>query len=256
LAGARDGDRPPLRISVPQAYLHAAGDAAGGAMVAHFARLHSGRGQHVEISVQQSVAQATLSTVLSVAVGQLTDQPRPATTAAGTKWPVQDGLVELALGGGIATGHFTNNFFRWLHAEGGCDQETAALDWRQMPDLLASGRITQDDVTRIRAGVAEFLRGRTKQELIEAAVRHKFMLAPIFTTADLAASPHLAARDFWQEDTAGRRYPRFPARFIGHDLPVPRPAPHLGEHDREIYVEELGMTDADLMRLRDAGVMA
>src|SRR6266567_4482752 len=33
----RDGDRPPLRISVPQAYLHAAADAAGGALVAHVA---------------------------------------------------------------------------------------------------------------------------------------------------------------------------------------------------------------------------
>jgi crotonobetainyl-CoA:carnitine CoA-transferase CaiB-like acyl-CoA transferase len=256
LAGARDGDQPPLRISVPQAYLHAAGDAAGGAMVAHFERVRSGQGQHVEISAQQSVAQATLSTVLAVAVGQLVDPPRPATTAAGTKWPVQDGLVELALGGGIATGHFTNSFFRWLYAEGGCDAETAALDWRRMPDLLANGQVTPDDVTRIRSIVAAFLRRRTKQELIEAAVQHKFMLAPVFTIADLAVSPHLAARGFWQEGIDGRRYPRFPACFSGRDLPVLRPAPRLGEHDHEIYVDELGLSDADLARLRDTGVIA
>ena len=37
LAAHRDGDRPPMRISVPQAYLHAAADAAGGALIAHLA---------------------------------------------------------------------------------------------------------------------------------------------------------------------------------------------------------------------------
>nr|MBP6815772.1 CoA transferase [Burkholderiaceae bacterium] len=53
LLQARDGEQPPLRISVPQAYLHAAADGAGGALVAHFARVRTGVGQHVDVSVQQ-----------------------------------------------------------------------------------------------------------------------------------------------------------------------------------------------------------
>jgi crotonobetainyl-CoA:carnitine CoA-transferase CaiB-like acyl-CoA transferase len=255
LAGARDGDRPPVRISVPQAYLHAAADAAGGAMVAHLERARSGRGQHVEISAQVSVAQATLSTVLAAAVGQLVDPPRPA-TAGGTKWQVQDGLVELVLAGGMATGHFTNSLFRWLRDEGGCDEATAALDWRQMPAMLADGQVSAEDVTRIRGLVEAFLRRRTKADLLEAASRHKFMLAPVFTVADLAASPHLAARGFWQEIDGGRRYPGLPARINGRTVPPRRPAPRLGEHDREIYIDELGLSAADLDRLRGQGVIA
>src|SRR5262249_28447796 len=65
----REAGRPPVRVSVPQAYLHAAADAAGAALIAHFIGLRTGRGQHVDISAQQSSAQATLSYVLSYAVG-------------------------------------------------------------------------------------------------------------------------------------------------------------------------------------------
>ena len=39
-----DDDRRPVRISAPQAWAHAAADAAGGAMLAHFARLQTGAG--------------------------------------------------------------------------------------------------------------------------------------------------------------------------------------------------------------------
>lgn len=259
LVGARDGDLSPLRITVPQAYLHAAGDAAGGAMIAHFERVRSGWGQHVDISVQQSVAQATLSTILAVAVGQMADPPRPAATAAGTKWQVKDGLVELALTGGTATGHFTNNLFRWLLEEGGCGPETAALDWRRMPELTASEQVTPEDITRIRELVAVFLRGRTKRELIEASTRRKFLLAPHFTIADLAESPHLAERGFWQEveggPVSGLRYPGLPVRVSGRDFPLRRPAPRLGEHNHEVYVCELGLSGHDYACLLDKGVI-
>ncbi len=61
----RDGDRAPLRISVPQSYLHAAADAAAGVLLALAARHTTGRGQHVDISAQISLGIATLATVLA-----------------------------------------------------------------------------------------------------------------------------------------------------------------------------------------------
>ena len=47
-----DADRAPVRTSVPQSFLHAAGDAAGAALIALQERHRSGRGQHVDISGQ------------------------------------------------------------------------------------------------------------------------------------------------------------------------------------------------------------
>ena len=60
-----DDDRPPVRLSVPQGYLHASGDAAVGAMLAHHERVRSGRGQHVDIAAQVSAAMATQSMILA-----------------------------------------------------------------------------------------------------------------------------------------------------------------------------------------------
>ncbi len=54
-----DEDRPPVRVSVPQAWLHASAEAAGAALVAHHERARSGRGQHVDVSAQQAVLLAT-----------------------------------------------------------------------------------------------------------------------------------------------------------------------------------------------------
>ena len=58
---AGDADRAPVRTSVPQAFLHAGADAAGAALIALHARHNSGLGQHVDVSAQQSSAQAALS---------------------------------------------------------------------------------------------------------------------------------------------------------------------------------------------------
>ncbi len=57
-----DSDRAPVRISFPQAYLHAGAEAAVGAMMALYARRTTGRGQHVDVSAQRSVASAMYNT--------------------------------------------------------------------------------------------------------------------------------------------------------------------------------------------------
>ena len=48
-------DRPPVQVSVPQAYSVAGANAAVGALIAHYHRERSGRGQHVDISAQACI---------------------------------------------------------------------------------------------------------------------------------------------------------------------------------------------------------
>ena len=66
---AGDADRPPVRLCVPQAYLHASADAAVAALAAHHERARSGLGQHVDVAAQQSVAMATQSYILAAPLG-------------------------------------------------------------------------------------------------------------------------------------------------------------------------------------------
>jgi benzylsuccinate CoA-transferase BbsE subunit len=144
---------------------------------------------------------------------------------------------------GPAAGGFTNNLFAWLREEGAVDERLAALDWRQVPDLVAAGEIGPDELDLARAAVARFLVGRTKRELMDASLQRKLLAAPIVTVADLAESPQLAARGFWVEFGEGAERRVLPGPFAHSSADAfafRRPAPRLGEHNAEVCAEVLG----------------
>jgi crotonobetainyl-CoA:carnitine CoA-transferase CaiB-like acyl-CoA transferase len=250
----RDADGTPLRISVPQSWLHGAADAAGGALVAHFARLASGRGQHVDISVQQSVAQATLSTILSAAVGheghsvggtpagpQAKKQLDLSGSGARTrrsKWRLADGLLEMHLAMGPAAGRYTNALFAWMRDEGACDAATGGWDWVTIPKLIESGALGEAEMEAARATVERFLASRSKADMMINAVQRKLLMAPIAMMADLAASPHHAHRGFFQEISCGAATLTLPGDFAlgaaGAFVPL-TPAPGIGEHNDAVH---------------------
>jgi crotonobetainyl-CoA:carnitine CoA-transferase CaiB-like acyl-CoA transferase len=254
----RDEGRPPLRMSVEHAFLNAAADLAGGMLIAHHARVRTGRGQLVDVSAQASLGLNTLGRVLADSVRD----PRPEWAAivsptkrtdqsgsgSGTsshlkKWPCRDGLVEFHLAMGAAVGGFTNNFFRWLHDEGACSDRVAAWDWRVMPKLVEAGEFTEDDMTEVRTATADFLAARTKAEILDAAIRYKLLCIGISDTADLAASAQLTARGYFVTVGAGPRRRTMPARWASGSIEpaeLRRPAPLLGEHTAEVLADWLG----------------
>lgn len=282
LLPTREPGGRPLRIAAPQAFLHASADAAGGALVAHFARLRSGRGQHVDISVQQSAAQSTLSSILSAAVGHDDFSIRPeikntkkkpldlsgsGARTRRSKWPVRDGVVELHLAMGPAAGRFTNNLFAWMREEGAIDEETGSWDWITLPARIQSDELDEDRIEAARDAVGRFLAVRGKQELVEQAIRRKILLAPVATVEDLIKSPHHAARAYFQtvEETAGESgQPRRvtlpgPFAFIMNDGVAPfvpvTPAPRIGQHNADVYGQLCGLSAAELDELHQTGVI-
>jgi crotonobetainyl-CoA:carnitine CoA-transferase CaiB-like acyl-CoA transferase len=81
----------------------------------------------------------------------------------------------------------------------------------------------------------------------------------VYTTADVAADPVLAARDFWVElphpECTGARHAGIPWRLSGTPLTVRRAAPTVGQHTDEVLREVLGLTDSDIAGLRGEGVL-
>jgi crotonobetainyl-CoA:carnitine CoA-transferase CaiB-like acyl-CoA transferase len=232
----------PTRISLPQAFHHAAADAVCGAMVALESRRRSGIGQRVVTSAQASATQSTLSLSLAAIIGhdgyvfrkEIRSKKKAQLDLSGSgsrtqrsKWPVRDGLVEMHLAIGPAAGRFTNALFKLMHARGACSAEFADWDWVTLPPLIENDVISEESLERARQDVAEFLAGMTKREAIEMALEHRLMLAPIMTLADLLDSPHATARGFFQK-VGDLQLPGVFAQGFDDGFTTPCAAPALG----------------------------
>ena len=254
----------PVRVSVPQAWHHASGEAAIATMIALRARRNTGRGQYLDISAQQSVAAATMSTILSASIGSVETARVAGGMAVGPFsarliWEAADGYISLTFLFGSGIGPFSRRLFEWIYEEGECAQEDRDLDWIGLGAEFITGARPLSEWDRLMDVVGEFLRKRTRAELFKQAQARSLLIVPVTTVDEVANSEQFEAREFWREhDMPGWPQPvRFPGPFVklsNNPIEYRRRAPSLGEHNAEIY-GELGL-DADALHdLRERGVI-
>jgi crotonobetainyl-CoA:carnitine CoA-transferase CaiB-like acyl-CoA transferase len=260
-----DDDRPPVRLSVPQGYLHASADAAVGALMAHHERVRSGSGQHVDIAAQISAAMATQSAILAAPLNA-TELRR---MAGGVKlgpvevrlvWPAKDGYVTLSFLFGSALGVFTRKLMEYMCERGFCDGATRDIDWIGYGALLFNGRVPIAEYDRIKEMIAAFTSAHTKAELLALAMERGFLMTPVTTVAEVVQSAQLESRGYWQSlehSELGRSflYPGPFAKFGATPIAYRRRPPMAGEHNGEILGGELGLSDDRLAQLAREGII-
>jgi len=240
-------ERPPLRISIPQAYLHASNDAACGALMALWHREQTGQGQHVDVSAQECLAWETFSNHqywdFQKAVPWRAEAGialTPGSNRDSVFVPCKDGYVLYNLVGGKQARH-TRAVLAWMDEDGMHDDVLAAYNWEIE---VLSGQLTQEDRDRLREEMRElkkrvvpFLMTKTKRELFEGAIRRGFMLAPVSTTPDLLTEPHFRVRRFWKSvtypETGTLRHAGAPFKMDSQPWRLKR-APHVGEHNAQV----------------------
>lgn len=260
-----DDDRAPVRVSVPQGYAHASAQAAVAALIAHHERQGSGRGQHVDVSAQQAVAQATQSGILAAPLGEreflrLAGGVKMGPVVVRLVWPAKDGYVSIGFLFGSAMAHFTRRLMEWVQEEGFCDAATRDKDWVAMGALFFGAPEMIAEYERLCTIVESFSRSKTKDELLQAALQRGLLIAPVLTLEEVLTSEQLAARDYWQaleHPELGRsvQYPGPFGKFSVSPIRYRRRPPTVGEHNREIYVDELGLTEAQFSELQRKGVV-
>ena len=238
-------DAAPVRVSAPQAYLHGGAEAAGAALVALAERIRSGRGQHVDVSIQQAMNLGAMGQNVNTAAGA----PETVRVAGGAVigpvtlkliWEAKDGHVSLTFFFGNAIGPFTRRLMEWICEEGGCDKATRDKDWVAYAALLQRGEEPYSEFDRIVGVVEDFLRTKTKAELMREAQERRLLILPVATVPEVLENPQLEARDYWRSLPVGGREARHPGpsvHFPTLDAHRERPVPRPGAHTAEVLAE-------------------
>ncbi len=221
-------DRAPLRNTAVPAWSHAGVAAAGAALVGLRAVRKTGRPLHVDVSAQEATLLTSSFSVLCEAVGsRRPTRPTPQLGAAGLV-ACADGFVQNAVGGLGPIRRFTVRQAAWMAEEGALDADLAAA--------IARDDVTPEAVKQLQAAIATFFAILSKQQLLDAALTHGFVLAPVNSAAETLGSEQFAARNAWWSDGSVTIPGPF-AHISAAPIVLRSTAPGLDEHDATPFVE-------------------
>lgn len=237
-------DREPLKHGLSQAQYLAGSLAATATLGAVLSQKSENQGQHVDVSLQESVLLGMFIQLTTYAyTGAVSRrQPKESSVFANVV-PAKDGYSAPVFYGFV--------------------------DWKALAQLVdcpevADGRYASYAGINIQSPELEKLlvphfAQRGKHELFHAAQALRLPFGVAQTAADLISCPQLKERDFFSEITHPEvgtlKYPGAPFKMSESPWRESSPAPLLGQHNEEIYCGLLGYSRTDLVRLRQGGII-
>jgi CoA:oxalate CoA-transferase len=221
--------------------------AATGSLTAYYGQLQGGQGQHVDVSIMECLASLEEHSIPMAAyrneVRKRAD--RHPTNHPNITLPCKDGYMHVTTSG--------TNQWRNLCLIAGFPEEWSAED-----SPFLDGLYRRQHSQEIDRYLLPWLMNHTKRELQELGWEVLLPFAPITTIPELLKDPQYQARDFMitAETFYGEKvtFPRTPC-VPREGTEMPCRAPLLGEHNEEVYCNRLGYSRADLVRLRQLGVI-
>jgi benzylsuccinate CoA-transferase BbsE subunit len=259
-------DRAPVWISFPQAGFFGGAEAAIGSMTAILHRWNTGEGQHIDISMQEGAISPNMQVLQMWDVAKVTFKRTGGCLVIPNTgvnqyiyFKCKDGYINIMLQGG--TEPFltsSGNLVKWMTEEGMAPDWLQKLDWAVDYNAATMG---QEIADRVRASVENFTLTKTKNELyIEGSIKRGILLAPVNNTKDISEDLQLEARVFWRE----MEHPELNAtlaycgpfiKMSGTPIEYKRRAPLIGEHNKEIYIGELGISEEKLNFLKNKRII-
>lgn len=224
--GASDRpDLPPLKAFGQQCDFQAGIAAATATLAAYTHALSTGRGEHIDLSVQAFIASFLEQAIVYYSyLGRIASRLGHHYMYPWGMFECQDGLIFLV-----------------------CPEED---QWERLVELMGNpawskweifsgrtNRVKNQDV--LRGYIEEWTRQWKVEDLFHAGQARRLCFAPVLTMAGLARQEHLHARRFFVEVThphAGT-LTQLGAPYRLHEprWHIRRPAPLLGEHNEEVF---------------------
>ena len=158
--------------------------------------------------------------------------------------------------GGISAAREMKALSEWMLTKGQKSKVLVETKWEE----VQYGTFTQELLDGLENDLSLFFKMMTKKELFEGSIERKIMLFPVNTMEDLTTYEQLSARQYFQTVY----HPQIevevtlPGPFLkasGKALRSPQPAPTLGQHNTDIYIDELHYTLEQISQLRKERVI-
>lgn len=254
-----DEDRPPVQVTVPVAYVETGLHAAAGTLMAHWHRQRTGEGQHVDVSAQESFMSQVLPRTLAwKSHGLIAHRGSEGAVIPGRPsymaiMECVDGLIVTATT--VARGR--RALRDWLDSEGMAGDLTEH-NWD--PVFLEGKPVTVEQKNHIDDLFRAFAAKRTREELMTGAQKRRIQVAKLQNVREVIEDPHLRERQYFcqiEQPEHGEAVlcPGAPFKSDEMAWEYDRRAPFIGEHNHEIYVEEMGFTQRELDVLKKDGVI-
>lgn len=239
-------NREPLKHALHQAQFKAGTDSASAALMALYHQRLNGRGQHIDVSIQECIASTLRDVVNNYTY----------TGAVRRRQPNHSGdLTRLRA---AADGYVLPN-----------PGIGARMNWDGLAEFLDAPELKDEKFNNPSARLANaeelgevldrvFLT-KKKFDVFYAAHQQRYIYGVVQSPEEVLANQQYRAREYWVDlDHPKMGAMKFPgAPFLMNDSPwqVRQPAPTLGQHNRELLGQRLGHSDSDLAGLRAMGVI-
>ena len=236
--------KEPLKHGGFQAQYEGGLFAAAATTMSLFNQEFTGVGEHIDVSITECVASTMMATqTIYPFMGGTQTRRRASGSMFGHPMPCRDGWIIVQTGGGASWDDLAEFF--------------------QCPEMLeprfADRAQRAENGAELDRIVVDSIKERDKWELFPKAAEARMLFGLVQTPLELAECPQLESRNFYREiehPVIGKL--RVPAElFKLSETPYRRtaPAPTLGQHNREIYVNGLEYDRRALGQLRELGVI-
>jgi crotonobetainyl-CoA:carnitine CoA-transferase CaiB-like acyl-CoA transferase len=227
-------------------------------MAALVYRTGSGRGQYIDASIHEACALTTEAAIANyIYRGEVLRRHTGRHHAAGpsprTQFRASDGNYVCALVGGRLNPKYVRELADLLDTNGMAGDLRDAK-YQDPAVITANTSYIIDEL------VAGFIASLPAEEVYHRAQERGFTWGAVRASEQLLYDPHLSDRGFWKEvvhPELGRSfiYPGEAAIYNGSPWRISRRAPLIGEHNTEIFCDELELSRAELSVLSENQVV-
>ena len=246
MTGAKDG--PPCKVGPGIGDVWAASLAAYATMVAVVSAMKTGRGQHVECAMYDSMLYMIERAIMMYSMAGIVSRP------VGNAHPLyapydcfktKDGKYV------VLAGHWDNqwrNLCRAMRREDLIEDPRFGSMWDRAQNYES-----------LRSLIQGWVLNRKRDEILSLLIEYDVPVGPVNTVEDIFACPQVKAREMLSEvhhPIAGRlNIVGVPMKFSETPASVRTAAPLLGEHTEEVLRTLLGLAESEIRALREEGII-